>query len=77
MKPTVSFLLGSGFSIPEGLPGVKKLNTRLSKIDESEKIYILTHIAVLKVNKPPRETLLSSWFYTCVYMCMCVCVCFF
>ncbi|RAW01561.1 hypothetical protein [Pseudochryseolinea flava] len=40
MKPTVSFLLGSGFSIPEGLPGVKKLNSRLSKIDESE---ILIH----------------------------------
>ena len=50
---------------------------KFAKIDESEKIYILTHIAVLKVNKPPRETLLSSWFYTCVYMCMCVCVCFF
>ena len=40
MKPIVSFLLGSGFSIPEGLPGVKQLNDRLSKIHESE---ILIH----------------------------------
>ena len=40
MRPTVSILLGSGFSIPEGIPGVKQLNERLSKIDESE---ILIH----------------------------------
>jgi len=40
MKPTVSLLLGSGFSIPEGLPDVKQLNQRLSKIYESE---ILIH----------------------------------
>lgn len=33
-------MLGSGFSIPEGLPGVKQLNHRLSKIDEGE---ILIH----------------------------------
>jgi len=36
VKPKISFLLGSGFSIPEGIPGVRQLNTRLSKIDESE-----------------------------------------
>lgn len=36
----VSFLFGSGFSIPEGLPGVRQLNQRMGKIDESE---ILIH----------------------------------
>lgn len=36
----MSILVGSGFSIPEGLPGVRDLNKRLSKIDESE---ILIH----------------------------------
>lgn len=40
MKQTISFLIGSGFSIPEGIPGVKQLNKRLSKINESE---ILIH----------------------------------
>ena len=40
MKPKVSILVGSGFSIPEGLPGVRLLNKRLSKIDENE---ILIH----------------------------------
>lgn len=40
MRPKISILTGSGFSIPEGLPDVKKLNKRLSKIDESE---ILIH----------------------------------
>src|ERR1035437_4608411 len=28
MRPTVSILLCSGFSIPEGIPGVKQLNER-------------------------------------------------
>ncbi len=36
MRKSVSFLFGSGFSIPAGLPGVQQLNQRLSKIDESE-----------------------------------------
>lgn len=40
MRPIISFLVGSGFSIPAGLPGVAKLNQRLSQIDESE---ILIH----------------------------------
>lgn len=40
MKPVISFLLGSGFSIPEGLPSTSQLNHRMSKIDESE---ILIH----------------------------------
>lgn len=40
MRPKISILVGSGFSIPEGLPGVRQLNQRLSKIDESE---ILIH----------------------------------
>jgi hypothetical protein len=40
MKPKISFLIGSGFSIPEGLPSVSALNKRLSKINEDE---ILIH----------------------------------
>ncbi|WP_186758203.1 SIR2 family protein [Echinicola salinicaeni] len=36
----ISFLLGSGFSIPEGLPSVRQLNKRMGKIHESE---ILIH----------------------------------
>lgn len=40
MRSTVSLLVGSGFSMPEGLPGVNQLNQRLSKINESE---ILIH----------------------------------
>ena len=32
----MSILVGSGFSIPEGLPGIQKLNKQLSKINESE-----------------------------------------
>ncbi|MFA6151051.1 MAG: hypothetical protein WC716_07015 [Chitinophagaceae bacterium] len=40
MTNQISFLLGSGFSIPEGLPSVTKLNQRLSKIQETE---ILIH----------------------------------
>lgn len=36
MRPNVSILVGSGFSIPEGLPSVEDLNKRLKKIDESE-----------------------------------------
>ncbi len=41
MKKKISFLIGSGFSVPEGLPSVQKLNERLSKIDENE-IFIHT-----------------------------------
>ncbi len=40
MKPKLSFLLGSGFSVPDHLPPVAELNERLRKIDESE---ILIH----------------------------------
>jgi len=40
MKPIVSFLIGSGFSIPENLPSTNQLNQRLSKINEEE---ILIH----------------------------------
>lgn len=40
MKPIISLLLGSGFSIPEGLPSTSQLNRRMSKIDEGE---ILIH----------------------------------
>jgi hypothetical protein len=36
MKKVASFLLGSGFSIPAGLPSVAKINERMGKIDEEE-----------------------------------------
>ncbi len=36
MKPIISLLLGSGFSIPEGVPRTLSLNNSLSKITESE-----------------------------------------
>jgi hypothetical protein len=36
MRNKVSFLVGSGFSIPAGIKGVKELNERLSKINENE-----------------------------------------
>jgi hypothetical protein len=36
MAMVVSLLLGSGFSIPEGLPSVQQLNQRLGKISEEE-----------------------------------------
>lgn len=49
MKPAISILLGSGFSIPEKLPGVKQLNDRLSKIDESE-IFIHTDLRAFFLN---------------------------
>lgn len=41
MKPIISFLLGSGFSVPAGIPCVSAINERLSKINESE-IFIHT-----------------------------------
>jgi len=33
---TVSFLLGSGFSIPEGLPSLTEINSKLSQIKEAD-----------------------------------------
>jgi hypothetical protein len=39
-KPIVTILVGSGFSIPDGLPTVTQLNKRLAHINESE---ILIH----------------------------------
>ena len=33
---TISFLFGSGFSIPADLPGVKELNKRMGKIKKEE-----------------------------------------
>lgn len=41
----ISFLLGSGFSIPEGLPSVTELNQRLKKINEEEIIIASSQIA--------------------------------
>ena len=32
----ISLLLGSGFSIPEGLPSVSRINNKLSKIKETD-----------------------------------------
>ena len=35
-EPTISFLFGSGFSIPADLPGVKELNKRMGEIKKEE-----------------------------------------
>ena len=32
MKPKISFLIGSGFSIPEGIPGVREVNEKLANL---------------------------------------------
>jgi hypothetical protein len=60
MRQTVSILLGSGFSIPEGLPGVKQLNKRLSKIDESE-ILIHTDQTAMFLNGQEDPNRRSRW----------------
>lgn len=49
MRATISILLGSGFSIPEGLPSLKQLNERLSKINEEE-ILIHTDLTAMFLN---------------------------
>lgn len=60
MRPTVSLLIGSGFSIPEGLPSVGKLNKRLSKIDESE-ILIHTDQRAIFLNGKDDPNRWSRW----------------
>jgi len=60
MKPVISFLIGSGFSIPEGLPGVKQLNRRLSKIDEAE-ILIHTDQKAMFLNGQEDPNRWSRW----------------
>lgn len=60
MRPTISILLGSGFSIPEGLPGVRELNQRLSKIDESE-ILIHTDQRAIFLNGQDDPNRWSRW----------------
>ena len=59
MRPKVSILVGSGFSVPEGLPGVRQLNQRLSKIDESE-ILIHTDQRAIFLNGQDDPNRLSS-----------------
>lgn len=57
---TISFLFGSGFSIPEGLPGVRQLNQRMGKIDESEiLIHTNQHAMFLKGRNDPNRW--SRW----------------
>jgi len=60
MRPKFSFLLGSGFSIPEGIPGVKQLNIRLSKIDESEIIIHSSQIAGFLNGQPDPNRFSNS-----------------
>ncbi len=60
MRPVISLLIGSGFSIPEGLPGVGKLNKRLSKIDESE-ILIHTDQRAIFLNGQDDPNRWSRW----------------
>jgi len=44
-RPVVSFLLGSGFSVPEGMPSVRDVNKRLCKIGEGEIIIHSSQVA--------------------------------
>lgn len=60
MRPVISLLIGSGFSIPEGLPCVGKLNERLSKIDESE-ILIHTDQRAIFLNGQDDPNRWSRW----------------
>lgn len=60
MRPIISFLIGSGFSIPEGLPSVGELNERLSKIDESE-ILIHTDQRAIFLNGEEDPNRWSRW----------------
>jgi hypothetical protein len=56
-KNVISFLLGSGFSVPAGLPKVSDINKRLSKISKDE-IFINTDLRtwfVLQNNDPNKE----------------------
>ncbi len=59
-RPTISILVGSGFSIPEGLPGVRQLNQRLYKIDESE-ILIHTDQTAIFLNGQNDPNRWSRW----------------
>lgn len=60
MRPKVSILVGSGFSIPEGLPGVRQLNQRLCKIDESE-ILIQTDQRTIFLNGQDDPNRWTRW----------------
>ena len=60
MRPNISILVGSGFSIPEGIPGVRQLNQRLSKIDESE-ILIHTDQRAIFLNGQDDPNRWSKW----------------
>src|SRR6185312_2376711 len=56
-KPIISFLLGSGFSRPDGLRGLAELNERLRAINENE-IHIHTSEAAFFLN---GQRDLNSW----------------
>ncbi len=60
MRPKVSILVGSGFSIPEKIPGVQQLNQRLSKIDESE-ILIYTDQRAIFLNGQDDPNRWARW----------------
>ncbi len=60
MKPTISFLLGSGFSVPENLPSVRTLNERLKKINESE-ICIHTSLQAFFLNGQNDPNRIFNW----------------
>jgi hypothetical protein len=60
MRQNVSILVGSGFSIPEEIPGVRQLNQRLSKIDESE-ILIHTDQKAMFLNGQDDPNRWSRW----------------
>jgi|WetSurMetagenome_2_1015567.scaffolds.fasta_scaffold40869_3 hypothetical protein len=56
MRPIISFLIGSGFSIPDGLPSVSLLNRRLSRVKEDELAILPSQTAVfLNEVKDPSQ----------------------
>lgn len=60
MRKNVSFLLGSGFSIPAGIPGVPQLNVRFSEVPENE-IMIHSSMTVIRLNGLEDNNRWMNW----------------
>ena len=60
MNKNISFLLGSGFSIPDGVLGVREINQRLKKIDESE-ILIHSDMRAIFLNGQKDPNRFMNW----------------
>lgn len=59
-RPQMSILVGSGFSVPVEIPGVRQLNQRLNKINESE-ILIHTDQRAIFLNGQNDPNRWSRW----------------